>query len=268
MEIDLDLTQSLHRNASIYFEKSKKASKKAERIEQAIKEVEAKIAELKKKKEEEQAKKPLKKRPRAWYEKFHWFFSSDGFLVLAGKDAKTNELLIKRYMEPEDLYFHADIQGAAHCIVKTSGKEVPEQTKREAAIFAAVYSKAWKQGLAAVDVYSVRPEQVSKKAPTGKALAKGAFMIYGKREWFKNVQLDFAIGVEKHNEHYRIISGPSSAIKKHALICFKIIPGSRKKSDIAKRIKSIAEKKLNTTLSLDEIISMLPGENLEIEALQ
>ena len=264
MDIELDLNESLHKNASLYFEKSKKAYSKAKRIEQAIKEVEAKIAELKQKKVAEQKAKPLKKRPREWYEKFHWFFSSDGFLVLAGKDAKTNELLIKRYMQPEDIYFHADIQGAAHCIVKTANKKVPRQTKKEAAIFAAVYSKAWQQGLAAIDVYSVKPEQVSKKAPSGEALGKGAFMIYGKREWFKNTPLDFAIGVEKVDEHYRIISGPAVAIQKHAIMSFRIIPGSKRKSDVAKVLKSIMERKLNTTLNLDEIIAMLPADNVEL----
>lgn len=264
MDIELDLNKSLHKNASLYFEKSKQAYSKAKRIERAMKEVEAKITELKQKKAAEQKEKPLKKRPREWYEKFHWFFSSDGFLVLAGKDAKTNELLIKRYMEPEDLYFHADVQGAAHCIVKTTGKKVPEQTKKEAAIFTAVYSKAWQRGLAAIDVYSARPEQISKKAPSGEALGTGAFMVYGKREWFKNVPLDFSIGVERINEHYRIISGPSTAIQKRAIISFKIIPGLKKKSDVAKTLKSIMERKLGTILSLDEIIKMLPAENIDL----
>ena len=27
-----------------------------------------------------------------WFEKFHWFVSSDGYLVLAGRDAQQNEV--------------------------------------------------------------------------------------------------------------------------------------------------------------------------------
>ena len=264
MNFELDLSESLYKNISACFEKSKKASNKAKRIEQAISEVEQKIDELQNKKKTEEKKKPVKKRLRAWYEKFHWFFSSDNLLVLAGRDAKTNEQLIKKYMLLEDIYFHADIQGAAHCVVKTSGKPVSEQTLREAAIFAAVYSKAWQQGLLTIDVYSVRPEQVSKKAPSGESLATGAFMIYGKRRWFKNTPLKFAIGVEKVDEFYRIISGPESAIEKRALLTFRIVQGQKKKSDVAKLIKERIEKKFGATIGLDEIIRMLPSDNIAI----
>ena len=38
------------------------------------------------------------------------FISSDGFMVLAGRDAQQNELLVKRYMRPGDIYVHAEIQ--------------------------------------------------------------------------------------------------------------------------------------------------------------
>lgn len=268
MEFEFDLKESIHKNISKYFEKAKAAEKKAKRIEEAIKEVEAKIQALESKKIEEKKQMPVKKRPREWYEKFRWFFSSEDFLVLAGRDAQTNELLVNRYMEPEDVYLHADIQGAAHCIVKTEGKTPGEQTLKEAAIFAAVCSKAWQQGLFAVDVYSAKPEQVSKEAPSGESLSKGAFMIYGKRNWFRNTQLDFAIGIEKFREHYRIISGPSSAVRKHALMSFKVIQGKKKKSDVAKLLKNTFEKKLGTALNLDEIMQMLPGDNLEIEGMQ
>ena len=34
----------------------------------------------------------------ARFEKFHWFISSENFLVLSGRDAQQNELLVKRYL--------------------------------------------------------------------------------------------------------------------------------------------------------------------------
>lgn len=33
-----------------------------------------------------------------WFERFHWFVSSENLLVLSGRDAQQNELLVKRYM--------------------------------------------------------------------------------------------------------------------------------------------------------------------------
>jgi predicted ribosome quality control (RQC) complex YloA/Tae2 family protein len=36
-----------------------------------------------------------------WFEKFRWFISSDGVVVVAGCDAQQNEQLVKRYMRPQ-----------------------------------------------------------------------------------------------------------------------------------------------------------------------
>ncbi|VDM35215.1 unnamed protein product [Hydatigera taeniaeformis] len=52
------------------------------------------------------------------FEKFHWFISSDNYLVLAGRDDVQNETLFKRYFRQHDIYVHADIHGASSVIVK------------------------------------------------------------------------------------------------------------------------------------------------------
>ena len=36
-----------------------------------------------------------------WFEKFRWFITSDGIVVVAGSDAQQNEQLVKRYMRPQ-----------------------------------------------------------------------------------------------------------------------------------------------------------------------
>ena len=63
------------------------------------------------------------------------------------------------------------------------GNEAP------AAQFAACFSKAWENGLSAVDVFAVGKEQISKSSQAG-SLGTGSFLISGEREWFKNVKLD------------------------------------------------------------------------------
>ena len=114
-------------------------------------------------------KKLVKKRKRQWFEKFHWFFSTDGFLVIGGRDAKSNETLVKKHMEKADTFLHANIQGGAACVIKSQGKPIPKTTLQEAALFAGVFSKAWKEKLATIDVYAVNAENVSKKAPRWRA---------------------------------------------------------------------------------------------------
>ncbi len=264
MEVEVDLNKSLEENASAYFERSKKAKKKLQGVEKAIKETEKKIGKLGKKKPKQKEKKLFRKRKREWFEKFHWFFSSSGFLVLCGRDATSNEALVKKYLKPEDLYMHADIQGAAHCIIKSEGRKVPEKTREEAARFAAVFSKAWQEMLPSVDVYAAAPGQVSKKAPSGEALGKGAFMIYGKKEWFKKTPLVFAIGLQKKRQETIVISGPGSAVEKHSFFSVALKQGKAKKSAVAKQLKKMFEEKSGIEISLDEIVAMLPAENIEL----
>jgi len=264
MKIEFDLRKSAAENASECFDKSKKAKKKLENLQKAIVETEKRIEEMKQKEAVEiQSKVLVKKRKKDWFERFHWFNSSNGLLVLAGRDAQSNEELVKKYMEKDDVYFHSDIHGAAHCIVKAKKNSAPKESMEEAAIFAAVFSSAWKSGLAAIDVYSVLPEQVSKKAPSGESMGAGAFMIYGKRNWFKKTPLKFAIGLEKNST--RVISGPPTAIKKSAGIFFEIVLGEKSKGDVAKKLIELFQKKLGkTAIDLDEIMSMLPNGGMKL----
>jgi len=263
-EIELDYLKSLEENASIYFDKAKKAKSKAERIRTAIENTNKRIKKESKKSYTQPNNAVYKKRKRGWFEKFRWFYSSDGFLVVGGKDAQTNETIVKKHMEEKDLYFHADIQGAPHCVVKTGGKEVPEQTKKEAAQFAGIFSKAWSAGLSSVDVYSVSPEQVSKKAPSGESMGTGAFMIYGKREWFKKVAVLIALGVDKEG---RIISGPESSVKVYSSHVVLIGQGRSKKGETAKQAKAFFESKgIGKDIHLDEFIAMIPAGGTEIRS--
>ena len=55
-----------------------------------------------------------------WFEKFNWFVTSENHLVLSGRDAQQNELLVKRYLRKDDLYVHADLHGAATTIIRNN----------------------------------------------------------------------------------------------------------------------------------------------------
>jgi len=247
---DLTFPLSLHRsiqaNAANYYEKAKKAQNKLEGVEKALRETQTKIEETQQKeiKEVREVSKPLpKRREKAWYEKFRWFHSSNGFLVIGGRDATTNEILIKKHTEPHDIVFHADIIGAPFVVIKTEGKPPTEQTIKEAAQFAASYSRAWREMMGTVGVYWVSPQQVNKSPPPGQSLKKGSFMIHGRKNYVRNVPLRVAIGVRMEEERPSVIGGPTDAIAKQTNIHVQMIPGKQKSGDLAKQIQQLLIKK-------------------------
>ncbi len=212
MEIKIDLRKSIPENAKTYYERSKKAKKKIPGLKKAIESTREKLDAVKEKEEIPEEPKIKKKQKKKWYEGYRWFTSSDGFLVLGGKDASTNETLVKKHLEPNDLVFHAEIQGAPFFIVKNpEAKEIPDTTINEASQAAASYSKAWSMGMGSANVYYIKPDQVSKTPPSGEYLPKGAFMIYGKKNWVRDVELKLAIGFI-FNEEVEVTGGPITSV--------------------------------------------------------
>jgi len=271
-EFPLNIRHSIQENAAKYYSEAKKAERKLKGALKSIEETKKQIGKLERgliealAEEEKKAKIPVKIRKKAWYEKFRWFYSSEGFLVLGGRDATTNELLIKRYTEPHDIVFHADIAGAPFVIIKTEGKMPTEKTLKEAAQFAASFSKAWKMGLGSLDVYWVRPEQVSKGAPSGQFLKKGAFIIHGKKNYVRHVPLRIAIGITFKNDVPLVIGGSPEAISRETKTYVEIVPGDIPSGRLAKEILKILAKKIPKEkredilrISLEDVQHFIPS---------
>ena len=165
-------------------------------------------------------------------------------------------------MEPNDRHLHADIVGAPHVVIKSGNREIPEATLREAAEFAAMHSKAWREGLGNLDVYWVMPNQVSKRAPSGTYLPKGSYVIEGKRNFIK-VPLRGAIGVLMVDGEKVVTCGPPSAMRKHSQIVMEISPGGLKKSELARKIQC-RFKAEGIKVSIEEIERALPPGKGEV----
>ena len=265
---DLNLKKNAQQNAAEYYEMAKRAEDKISGIEKAIEQTIAKIEAVKaetRKKMETIFKLTPPKRKKEWYEKFRWFFSSDGFLVIGGRDASTNETIIRKYMEDHDIVLHADIPGSPFVVIKTYGKEPTEKTIFEAAQFTASYSRAWREQIGAIDVYWVKPSQVSKTPPSGEYLPKGAFMIYGAKNYIRRVPLGIAIGVKMHENIPKVIGGPVEAIAKQTNLYIKIIPGNEPSGKLAKDIRgalanmvSSEDREKILKIPLEEIQAFIP----------
>lgn len=242
MKLLLDTTKSLEENATVYFEKSKKAKRKLEGIEKTIELTKKKL--LQEKEIQKEQKVYLTPPQKKWFMKFRWFISSDGFLCIGGKDATTNEIIIKKHMEKGDLVFHTDLAGSPFFVIKAEGKEIPQRTKEETAQATASFSRAWNQGLTTAEVYAISPEQVKKEL----GLPKGAFMIHGKREYFKPI-IKLYIGLNKENYI------ECSPVQKDFLL-----KQTGKKTDAAKCLQQKIIEKTNMKFPLDEIMQALPGD--------
>jgi hypothetical protein len=195
---------------------------------------------------------------KEWYEKFRWMLTLRGSLVIGGRDATTNDILIKKHMQPGDLVFHADIAGSPFCLLKA--KEPERGEKQEAAQFCAIHSKAFSLGLASLDVYAVTPEQIGMSAPAGEYMQKGSFMIHGKKETF-TVTLDFAAGLLPDG---RVMAAPVASVEAHCSKAIRLRPGDRKKSDVVRMIQRAFAGHSPFEITQEQVMSVLPPGNLSV----
>ncbi len=265
MKVEISLSKSVEENAGIYFDRAKKNKKKLEGVDKALVESHKKLTRLlldeekflEKEKAKKEAKKRKEARKREWYHKFHWFISSEGFLCVGGKDATSNEILVKKHTEKGDIVFHTDMAGSPFFVVK-GGEKSGEATKEECAQTVAAYSRGWKKGLGTIDVFWVKPDQVTKEAKSGEHLAKGSFMVYGKTNYL-HPRVEFAIGLKGEE----IIGGAVAAVKSATPHFVIVVPGRVKKSALAKKIL-----KQFGAGDLDDIISFLPAGGAEMKKVR
>ncbi|KAJ2774508.1 hypothetical protein IWQ56_000547 [Coemansia nantahalensis] len=206
LEVDVDIFDTAFANAQRYYNTRRQAGVKHARTlaasTKALQSAEQKIrADLKSNRVTATVS---QMRKAIWFEKFSWFVSSDGFLVVAGHDMQQNELLVKRHLRPGDAYVHADLHGAASVIIKNnrstapgeapSADTIPPSTLFQAGIMSVCQSRAWDAKILA-SAWWVEAHQVSKTAPTGEYLTTGSFMIRGKKRTLPPAQLVYGFGV-------------------------------------------------------------------------
>lgn len=260
--VTVDANLEIPENAEKYYNKGKKAKRKIKGVNIAIERT-RKDVERKRNKRElalERVQVPQKrvKRELKWFEKLRWFVSSDGLLVIGGRDAGTNELVVKRYLENHDIYLHSDIHGAPSVVIKKGELEgeIPESTIQEAGFLATSFSSAWSKGYGSQDVYWVHPEQVSKTPQSGEFVARGAFIIRGSRNYLRGIPLKIAVGIVDY-EGERIMAGPVEAVAKYTDNYVVLKPGFTKKEEIARSVlKKIDPERI---LTLEDVIRVLPS---------
>ncbi|HEV2390593.1 MAG TPA: ribosome rescue protein RqcH [Nitrososphaerales archaeon] len=244
--------------SSAIFDRAKRMERDIQDIDDATKKLQSKLKKETGKEETARVKAiPLSRAKKEWYEKFRWFFTTEGKLAIGGRDAQSNTTLIRRHLQENDTVYHADLFGSPFFILK-GGREQTEEEVREVAKATATFSSAWKTGLGAADAYWVSPEQVSAAGPSGEYLAHGSFAINGKKNFVTKNTVEVAVGID---EGGRVVSGPEEAMMKVARGHVTLVPSREKPSDTAKRVlhelKPYADARVS--VGVDDVLRMLPA---------
>lgn len=209
-DIPIIISKTSFGNVQYFYEEKKRLEQKYNKTIQQKDQV-LKDLKLKLEKKKDKGKKlttisaiiPLRK--SMWFEKFHWFISSENILVIGGRDAHQNEQIVKRYMKSKDIYVHADISGAPSVLILVpsdlSNKDdsnpiIPYKTILEAGSMAICNSnKAWSSRVI-TSAFWVHADQVTRTAPSGEYLpSTGSFVIRGKKHYIPHSSLVYGFGI-------------------------------------------------------------------------
>jgi len=274
------LETSIPRFSSLLFSRAKELERGAVNIDKASEELKSRIERI-----QNQTQKIHEKiqfnmlESKHWYERYRWFVTTDGHLVIGGRDASSNSAVIRKHMTENDIVFHAEIHGSPFFLVKDARNQENGNFVDETAQATVSFSRAWKDGLSSGDAYWVFPNQVKKGAPTGQYLPKGSFVIEGKRNFCKGVELKLSIGlIQIENNRYTIVCGPSNAIRRRSLVFASLLPGGSDPMNLAKKVKSEFVRVISEfdsdladylkKIVLDEFIRMLPSGQSKIERIE
>ena len=253
LEVPVDVSMGVERNADRRYRAAKEIEEKREGAKEALAATERELTELRTTEDEaptavgsgddrpvtDQAHVPIR-RSDGWYESYRWFETTDGYLVIGGRNATQNEEIVKKYLDPTDRFFHTDAPGGPVVILKASRPSEPattvefdDATLAQVAQFTVSSSSVWKAGVFAGDVYMVNADQVSKTPESGEYIEKGSFVIRGQRMYFRNVPTRAAVGIQT-DPVTQVIGGPPEAVEARTVESARLQPGRYAADDVAK----------------------------------
>jgi hypothetical protein len=195
---------------------------------------------------------------KKWYERYHWFLSSNGLLVFAGKNMRNNRTIMKRYCKPEDLILSSEMENAPLVVVKTQNiSPIPAETIYEAAEFVIDYSDVWKKKIENFPVFYVKPEQV---------FANEKIEIRGEKKFLEKIKPRLSIGIKQEKVwNAKLIFGPPTAVKKQTPYMLTLIPGDVEAEKLSGEIKKLLLQKIppeiqqpTEAIELKEIMKIVP----------
>jgi len=199
-----------------------------------------------------------------WFEKApRWMITSQAHPAVGGRNARTNDAIVRRYLRENDLYFHADIHGAPSVVLRRPGERedaVGPEGLRQVAQWAVCLSKAWRVGLASADAFWVLGNQVTKAGGSGEFVAPGSWVIHGTKNYLRDLPLEVSLGyVELDGERLLQCAPPEAFSRAGSEVLVDLRPGDERERDRE-------ERELSRRLGLprDLLQSLLPPGGLTI----
>ena len=260
-KIKVDLESSLPTIASKLFNESKKQKSAIGAIQKLIIKTEKELEKtIEKGENAKQVISYSEVRKKNWFERYRWFFTSDGFLVVGGRDSSSNSAVIRKHLEKDDKVFHGEIYGSPFFLLKDDGSSMASSLN-EVAHATVCFSRAWKESMYGTNAYWVNPEQVKKGAPSGQSMGKGSFIIEGQRNFVKIATLKMCVAIVEYEGTHLLTCGPPS-LKENCVSYVMIEPTGMELADVAKKIRyellSMNET-IAKSFSVDDYVRVLPS---------
>ena len=187
------------------------------------------------------------------YEKYKWFVTSSGKLVVGGKSAEQNESLLKKLKSQKEdfMIMHTAEPGSPFSAILSSPKSITQSDMQECAIFTASFSRAWRQEKKKinVDVFQLSNLFKSNSMKTG---------TWGVKKLTKRISAPLSLVLTTQKGKLRAV--PKSTLKSSIPLLI-ISPGKTDKIILAPKIQDL----LNNKFTKDEILSALPAGGSKIQ---
>ena len=260
-KIKVNLNSSIPTISSVLFNESKKQKAAISSLEKLIEKTKKELEKIIAKGENAKQKVSFSEvRKKNWFERYRWFYTADGILAIGGRDSSSNSAIIRKHLEKNDKVFHAEISGSPFFLLKDDGTATPASLT-QVAHATVCFSKIWKESMYGSNAYWVNPEQIKKGAPSGQFMAKGSFIIEGKRNFVKISTLKLCVAIIEHDGGYLLTCGPPNL--KDKCVCFAIIePTGSEMVEVAKKIRLnfiSSNEEIAKSFSVDDYVRVMPA---------
>ncbi|MBU0907130.1 MAG: DUF814 domain-containing protein [Nanoarchaeota archaeon] len=186
------------------------------------------------------------------YQKYRWFVTSSGKIVIGGKSSTQNDELLKQLKKEgtERMILHTSAPGSPFSIILAEFSDVTERDTEEATIFTGCFSRQWRDQAKKAEVDIFKLSEIYKLG----SMKTGTWGVKGKINRMK-VNLELVLTIQKD----KLRAVPEITAKKKEVL-LKIRPGKIDKREMLIKLHTLLPDKFTQ----EEILQALPPGGVSI----